>query len=77
MINLKILKDWCDVEINAVAWQRIGLELFDELSSAGLDYDQIESPSNTEEISVEIFELINNKVIEIYEISIEREMVEA
>ncbi len=76
-MNLKLIKDWCDTEINVMAWQRIGLELFDELSNAGLDYDQIENPSNTDEISVEVFELINSKVIEIYEFSINREMVEA
>jgi len=76
MINLKLIKDWYDTNINTLAWQRIGLELFEELSNVGLDFDQIDNPKATDEISVETFEIINAKTLEVYNLKIERKKVE-
>ncbi len=75
-VNLKLTKDWCNSYINEFAWKRIGLELYDKLLGAGIDFDQINNPKNSDLISAEIFELINNKAIEVYDIAIEREIVE-
>ncbi len=74
--NLKLIKDWCDANINSVAWQRIGLELFDELSNEGIDFDQIDNPTASDEVSEKVFEAINEKIKAIYQKSIDRKTVE-
>ncbi len=75
MSNLKLIKDWCDKNINRVAWQRIGLEIFDELSDEGFDFDQLDDPKASDTISESVFNIINDKIIEIYQKSIDKKEV--
>jgi len=76
-VKIELLKKWCDDNINAMAWQRLGLELFDELSSLGVDFDHLDNHSESDQLSIEAFELIKSKISKIYQVEIEHNMVNA
>ncbi len=75
-VRTEVLKKWCDTNISAMAWQRLGLELFDELDALNINFDQLEEPSKTDELSDEAFVIFKSKIEEIYQVSLEESVLQ-
>jgi len=70
------LKKWCEKNLNAMAWQRLILELYDELSTISSDLDILDNPKEGDLLSNEVFDLFAKKISEIYNIELAMDMIE-
>jgi len=62
------IKNWCDVNLTPLAWQRVVIKNLDALKTTGLSLTDLSQPAEHMELNENLVELVKQTIKDLYQI---------
>ncbi len=74
-VKAKNFKNWCEENISPQSWKRVVLKSLDHIRKEGMSMKDFEEPSDSLELTGDLYVVFSASLKELYEVSIDQEVL--